>query len=95
MKSQRVSAKKRRSKENQKFLLREAKYLMNECKVPLKLICNRLKLKYWRLSRIKRLNIVDPEEAFERKNTRPKYKKFHVRIRDRINEMLLTTKHPL
>lgn len=75
--------------------MNEARYLMNECKVPLKSICKRLKLKYWRLSRIKKLNIVDPEEAFGRKNTKIKYRKFHVRIRDRINEMLLNAKHPL
>ena len=46
--------------------LAEVRYLLDECKMPMKHVAKRLHLKYSCVRRIKHNNLTDPETTFKR-----------------------------
>ena len=63
--------------------------------MPLTLISKRLHIKYCRVQRIIKNDITDANLAFCPYSKRPKYKKLHKRARDDIDNLLLTSTHPV
>lgn len=62
--------------------MEEARYLMKECSVPLVRVAKKLHLSYGCVRRIKNEDLTDPETAFKRRVTRPRFHKLHQRARD-------------
>ena len=94
-KIQQDNAKTRDLKIRWKSLLSEARYLMFDCNVPLDIVSKRLKISVYRLYRIRKLNINDHVEAFERKKSKVAFEKYHQRARDAINDLLINATHPV
>src|SRR5690348_15977494 len=68
---------------------------MYECHVPRILISKRLKVGINRILRIRKCHYMDSDTAFVKYKPRSKFTKFHSRIKERINELILHADHPL
>lgn len=85
----------RRAKEQRKDKLAEARYLLYEGGLPMVQVAKRLHLSYGCVRRIKLNNLADPETAFKRRVTKPKFHKLHQRGRDCLQRLLETSEHPM
>ena len=94
-KIQQDNYKKRDLKIRWKCLLREARYLMFDCDVPLTIVAKRLKVSVFKLERIRKLDISDHLEAFERKRSKVAFAKYHPRARAAISNFLINATHPV
>lgn len=86
---------KREIKEDLKMTLKEIHYLVKECKVPLAKVSKRVKLSKGKIKRIIENDIEEPEIAFTRSVTRPRFHKIHERAQEVIKALFENTDHPL
>jgi len=63
----------RKIKEKQKQILKEAIYLVKTHGVPLTSVYKRVGISYWKLRRIMKSNINDPTIAFSRRTSHKKF----------------------
>ena len=76
-------------------LMKEAFYLINVGKLPLKDVAKRLNINYQRLKRLSKLNLIDPNLFIPKYKLRPSFSKLHERAKTRIAELLVNTRGPL